>query len=159
MSTFTESVVEQAALPPGTQTSSTASLHLVPPRPPIPHPSARLLTANAGQSRVPARVCRSVARADNRARGSCTDSLAPPHRPSGEGRSGLRGYPHLFDSLGTADRRREREVERALVDHIQRFLPGPAYGIAARSRGSSTKLQVLNTALMAEDRRDGTVLR
>jgi len=30
--------------------------------------------------------------------------------------------PYLFDFLGTADSRREREVEQALVDHIQRFL-------------------------------------
>ncbi len=30
--------------------------------------------------------------------------------------------PYLFDFLGTADPRREREVERGLVDHIQRFL-------------------------------------
>jgi predicted nuclease of restriction endonuclease-like (RecB) superfamily len=30
--------------------------------------------------------------------------------------------PYLFDFLGTADARREREVEGALVDHIQRFL-------------------------------------
>jgi hypothetical protein len=30
--------------------------------------------------------------------------------------------PYLFDFLGTADLRREREVERALVDHIERFL-------------------------------------
>jgi len=30
--------------------------------------------------------------------------------------------PYLFDFLGTADPRREREVERALIDHIQRFL-------------------------------------
>ena len=30
--------------------------------------------------------------------------------------------PYLFDFLGTADPRREREVEHALVDHIQRFL-------------------------------------
>jgi predicted nuclease of restriction endonuclease-like (RecB) superfamily len=30
--------------------------------------------------------------------------------------------PYLFDFLGTADARREREVEDALVDHIQRFL-------------------------------------
>ncbi len=30
--------------------------------------------------------------------------------------------PYLFDFLGTADPRREREVENALVDHIQRFL-------------------------------------
>ncbi len=30
--------------------------------------------------------------------------------------------PYLFDFLGTADPRREREVEQALVDHVQRFL-------------------------------------
>lgn len=30
--------------------------------------------------------------------------------------------PYVFDFLGTADPRREREVEQALVDHIQRFL-------------------------------------
>ncbi len=30
--------------------------------------------------------------------------------------------PYLFDFTGTADPRREREVEQALVDHIQRFL-------------------------------------
>ncbi len=30
--------------------------------------------------------------------------------------------PYLFDFLGTTDPRREREVEQALVDHIQRFL-------------------------------------
>ncbi len=30
--------------------------------------------------------------------------------------------PYLFDFLGTADPRREREVEQVLVDHIQRFL-------------------------------------
>jgi hypothetical protein len=30
--------------------------------------------------------------------------------------------PYLFDFLGTADPRREREVEQQLVDHIQRFL-------------------------------------
>jgi predicted nuclease of restriction endonuclease-like (RecB) superfamily len=30
--------------------------------------------------------------------------------------------PYLFDFLGTADPRREREVEQALMDHIQRFL-------------------------------------
>lgn len=30
--------------------------------------------------------------------------------------------PYLFDFLGTADPRREREVEQALVDHIQQFL-------------------------------------
>jgi predicted nuclease of restriction endonuclease-like (RecB) superfamily len=30
--------------------------------------------------------------------------------------------PYLFDFLGTADQRTEREVEKALVDNIQRFL-------------------------------------
>jgi len=30
--------------------------------------------------------------------------------------------PYLFDFLGTADPRKEREVEQALVDHVQRFL-------------------------------------
>ncbi|MCS6804885.1 MAG: PDDEXK nuclease domain-containing protein [Acidobacteriota bacterium] len=30
--------------------------------------------------------------------------------------------PYLFDFLGTADTRRERELEQALIDHIQRFL-------------------------------------
>ncbi|HNY35499.1 MAG TPA: PDDEXK nuclease domain-containing protein, partial [Methanothrix soehngenii] len=30
--------------------------------------------------------------------------------------------PYLFDFLGTADPRREREVEQGLIDHIQRFL-------------------------------------
>jgi len=30
--------------------------------------------------------------------------------------------PYLFDFIGTADPRREREVEQALVDHIQHFL-------------------------------------
>lgn len=30
--------------------------------------------------------------------------------------------PYLFDFLGTADPRREREVEKALVDHMQSFL-------------------------------------
>jgi predicted nuclease of restriction endonuclease-like (RecB) superfamily len=30
--------------------------------------------------------------------------------------------PYLFDFLGTADLRREREIEQALVDHIQHFL-------------------------------------
>lgn len=30
--------------------------------------------------------------------------------------------PYLFDFLGTADPRREREIEQALVDHVQKFL-------------------------------------
>jgi predicted nuclease of restriction endonuclease-like (RecB) superfamily len=38
--------------------------------------------------------------------------------------------PYLFDFLGTADPRREREVEQALVDHIQRFLLELGTGLA-----------------------------
>jgi predicted nuclease of restriction endonuclease-like (RecB) superfamily len=30
--------------------------------------------------------------------------------------------PYLFDFLGTADTRKEREVEQALIDHVQKFL-------------------------------------
>lgn len=30
--------------------------------------------------------------------------------------------PYLFDFLGTADTRKEREVEQALIDHLQKFL-------------------------------------
>lgn len=38
--------------------------------------------------------------------------------------------PYLFDFLGTADPRREREVEQALVDHIQSFLLELGMGFA-----------------------------
>ncbi len=38
--------------------------------------------------------------------------------------------PYLFDFLGMADTRREREVEQALVDHIQRFLLEMGRGFA-----------------------------
>jgi predicted nuclease of restriction endonuclease-like (RecB) superfamily len=38
--------------------------------------------------------------------------------------------PYLFDFLGTADPRKEREVEQALVDHIQRFLLEMGAGFA-----------------------------
>ena len=38
--------------------------------------------------------------------------------------------PYLFDFLGTADPRREREVEQALVDHIQQFLLEMGVGFA-----------------------------
>lgn len=38
--------------------------------------------------------------------------------------------PYLFDFLGTADPRQEREVETALVDHIQRFLLEMGSGFA-----------------------------
>src|SRR5665213_2731064 len=38
--------------------------------------------------------------------------------------------PYLIDFLGTADSRREREIEQALVDHIQRFLLEMGTGFA-----------------------------
>jgi hypothetical protein len=38
--------------------------------------------------------------------------------------------PYLFDFLGTADPRREREVEKALLDHIQQFLLEMGSGFA-----------------------------
>ncbi len=38
--------------------------------------------------------------------------------------------PYLFDFLGTADPRREKEVEEALMDHIQRFLLELGVGFA-----------------------------
>lgn len=38
--------------------------------------------------------------------------------------------PYLFDFLGTADPRREREVEQALVDHVQKFLLEMGKGFA-----------------------------
>ena len=38
--------------------------------------------------------------------------------------------PYLFDFLGTADPRKEREVEQALVDHIQKFLLEMGAGFA-----------------------------
>ncbi len=38
--------------------------------------------------------------------------------------------PYLFDFLGTTDPRREREIEQALVDHIQRFLLEMGAGFA-----------------------------
>jgi len=42
--------------------------------------------------------------------------------------------PYLFDFLGTADPRREREVEQALTDHIQRFLLELGAGFAFMGR-------------------------
>lgn len=42
--------------------------------------------------------------------------------------------PYLFDFLGTADPRREREVEQALTDHIQRFLLELGVGFAFMGR-------------------------
>ena len=38
--------------------------------------------------------------------------------------------PYLFDFLGTADPRKEREVEQALVDHVQNFLLEMGSGFA-----------------------------
>jgi len=48
------------------------------------------------------------------------ESALPP--PDSDMASQVFKDPYLFDFLGTADPRREREVEQALVDHIQKFL-------------------------------------
>ncbi len=50
--------------------------------------------------------------------------------------------PYLFDFIGTTDPRREREVEQALVDHIQRFLLELGNGFAFVGR--QVKLEVGN---------------
>ena len=42
--------------------------------------------------------------------------------------------PYLFDFIGTADPRREREVEHSLVNHIQRFLLEMGAGFAFMGR-------------------------
>lgn len=42
--------------------------------------------------------------------------------------------PYLFDFLGTADPRREREIEQTLIDHIQRFLLELGAGFASVGR-------------------------
>lgn len=51
--------------------------------------------------------------------------------------------PYLFDFLGTADPRREHEVEQALVDHIQRFLLELGAGFAFVGR--QVHLEFANT--------------
>lgn len=48
--------------------------------------------------------------------------------------------PYLFDFLGTADLRREREVEQALIDHVQKFLLEMGAGFAFVGR--QVKLEV-----------------
>jgi predicted nuclease of restriction endonuclease-like (RecB) superfamily len=48
--------------------------------------------------------------------------------------------PYVFDFLGTADPRREREVEQALVDHIQRFLLELGMGFAFVGRQVSLEV-------------------
>ena len=50
--------------------------------------------------------------------------------------------PYLFDFLGTADPRREAEVEQALVDHIQKFLLELGTGFAFVGR--QVRLEVGN---------------
>jgi predicted nuclease of restriction endonuclease-like (RecB) superfamily len=49
--------------------------------------------------------------------------------------------PYLFDFLGTADPRREAEVEQALVDHIQRFLLELGKGFAFVGRQMHLEVQ------------------
>lgn len=48
--------------------------------------------------------------------------------------------PYLFDFLGTADLRRERDVEQALIDHIQRFLLELGSGFAFVGRQVPLKI-------------------
>jgi predicted nuclease of restriction endonuclease-like (RecB) superfamily len=48
--------------------------------------------------------------------------------------------PYLFDFLGTADPRREREVEQALIDHIQHFLLELGAGFAFVGRQVSLEV-------------------
>lgn len=48
--------------------------------------------------------------------------------------------PYLFDFLGTADLRREREVEQALVDHVQKFLLELGSGFAFVGRQVSLEV-------------------
>lgn len=50
--------------------------------------------------------------------------------------------PYLFDFLGTADPRREREVEKALVEHVKEFLMELGHGFAFV--GSQMHLEVGN---------------
>ena len=49
--------------------------------------------------------------------------------------------PYLFDFIGTADPRREREVEQALVDHIQRFLLEMGAGFAFMGRQAHLEVE------------------
>jgi predicted nuclease of restriction endonuclease-like (RecB) superfamily len=48
------------------------------------------------------------------------DRTLPP--PDSDLAASIFKDPYVFDFLGTADARREREVEQALVDHVQKFL-------------------------------------
>ena len=56
--------------------------------------------------------------------------------------------PYLFDFLGTADPRREHEVEQALVDHIQKFLLELGTGFAFVGR--QVALEVGNRDFMID---------
>lgn len=55
--------------------------------------------------------------------------------------------PYLFDFLGTADSRREREVEQALVDHVQRFLLelGSGFAFVGRQVPSRSETRTLSS--------------
>jgi predicted nuclease of restriction endonuclease-like (RecB) superfamily len=73
----------------------------------------------------------------NSARGACTNYLVSQPCPVGKVPNNfvltmppldsdmatqIFKDPYLFDFLGTADTRKEPEVEQALVDHVQKFL-------------------------------------
>ncbi len=61
--------------------------------------------------------------------------------------------PYLFDFLGTADPRKEREVERALVDHVQHFLLEMGTGFAFVGRQVLLEVGNRDYSLHADHRR------
>ena len=56
--------------------------------------------------------------------------------------------PYVFDFLGTADLRREREIEQALVDHMQKFLLELGSGFAFVGR--QVHLEIGDTELYVD---------
>jgi predicted nuclease of restriction endonuclease-like (RecB) superfamily len=64
--------------------------------------------------------------------------------PAIEGRRAAEVFkdPYLFDFLGTTDLHRERQIEQALVDHIQRFMLELGSGFAFVGR--QMRLQVMD---------------
>jgi predicted nuclease of restriction endonuclease-like (RecB) superfamily len=63
-----------------------------------------------------------ASRAHERRGKAVTNFESPMPPPASDMAAQVFKDPYLFDFLGTADARRDREVEQALVDHIQRFL-------------------------------------
>ncbi len=64
-----------------------------------------------------------IERRDHERQGKAITNFARALPPAGSDMAAqLFKDPYLFDMLGTADPRREAEVEAALVDHVERFL-------------------------------------